>query len=262
MDLKLSGKVVVITGGSSGIGKAIAEAFAKEGSKIAVCARNVNKLEALGKEFSANGYELYTESVDVTNYDEMERFADNVVDHYGRIDVWINNAGQLSSLSIGEMAKEEFQRIIETNFISFFSGTKIAAERMKKTGGGSIINTSSYASLLTAVYRSAYSTSKWAINGLTKISAGELGPFGIRVNAVAPGTINTEMQKAAGRSKEDLDKLCQSFALRRMGEPEEVANVYLFLASHMASYLTGLIIEVSGGKFVVQNADVAWQQRK
>lgn len=262
MDLKMKGKVAVITGASSGIGKAIALAFAKEGCKVAINGRTQSTLDAVKKEFNDQGYELFTSTFDVADYESIEKFADDVADHYGKIDIWVNNAGQFRSSSILEQSMEEWREIMAINVDSCFWGTKAAAKHMKETGGGVIINESSYASILPACYRSSYATSKYAISGFTRCSAGELAPFGIRVNAVAPGTINTQMQATSGRTAADIEKLSKRFALRRMGEPEEVANVCLFLASDMSSYVTGIVIEISGGKLTLQNCDLAWEQRR
>ncbi|MBQ9420454.1 MAG: SDR family oxidoreductase, partial [Lachnospiraceae bacterium] len=116
--------------------------------------------------------------------------------------------------------------------------------------------------ILPPMYRSAYCTSKFGINGLTRMAAAEFAPFGIRVNAVAPGTINTAMQAAAGRTKEDVERVARNFALHRPGEPEEIANIALFLTSDMSSYIDGVVLEASGGKFLSQDCNMAWEQRR
>ena len=262
MDLQIKGKVAVVTGASQGIGKAIAKALAAEGCAVAVCARNQAKLEAVKAEFAAEGYELYIKSVDVAYPQELIDFADEVFAHFGRIDIWVNNVGQFKSKSILEQSMDDWNEIININLGSYFTGTQAAGRCMKQTGGGVIVNVSSYGGIFPAVYRSSYNTSKYAINWLTRCSASELAPFGIRVNAVAPGTINTEMQKASGRTMADIEKLSKSFAMHRMGEPEEVAKVVLFLASDMSSYVDGIVVECSGGKFLAQNCDTAWQEQR
>ena len=262
MDLRLKDKVVVVTGGSQGIGKAIALAFAQEGSKVAICSRSQAKLDATAAEFKDMGYDLYAKSVDVSAAEDLSVFADEVFDTFGRIDIWVNNVGQFKSKSILEQSIDDWNEIMNINLNSYFIGTQAAARKMKETGGGNIVNVSSYGGVFPAVYRSSYNTSKYAINWLTRCSASELAPFGIRVNAVAPGTINTEMQKASGRTLADIEKLAKNFALRRMGEPEEVAGVVLFLASDMSSYVDGIVIECSGGKFLAQNCDTAWTEKR
>jgi NAD(P)-dependent dehydrogenase (short-subunit alcohol dehydrogenase family) len=260
LDLHLKEKVVVVTGGSEGIGKAVAMAFAKEGCRVATCSRSQKKLDAAQEEFKKTGYDLYTKSVDVSIADQLYSFVDEIVDRFSRIDIWVNNTAQTLIKSILELELSEWDQIMKTNLDSYFIGTQAAGRNMKRSGSGSIINVASYGGILPPMYRSAYCTSKHAINWLTRCSAAEFAPFGIRVNAVAPGTINTAMQAAAGRRAEDVAEVAKNFALHRPGEPEEVANVVLFLASDMSSYCDGIIVECSGGKFLAQDCDVAWTQ--
>lgn len=262
MDLHLEGKVVAITGGSEGIGKAIAMAFAREGCKVAICSRSQKKLDAAREEFKEAGYDLYTKSVDVGNSQQMYGFIDDVHARFGRLDIMVNNAAQTVVKSILELDLEEWDRIMKTNLDSYFIGMQAAARYMKEDGGGNIVNIASFGGIMPPMYRSAYCTSKHAINWLTRCAAAEFAPFGIRVNAAAPGTINTEMQKAAGRTAEDVAKVAKNFALHRPGEPEEVAGVVLFLASDMSSYCDGIIVECSGGKFLAQDCDTAWTQMR
>lgn len=262
MELCLKGKVAAITGGSEGIGKAIAKAFAKEGCKVAICSRSQKKLDAAKEEFEKEGYDLYTESVDVSDSEQMYGFVDHVHEYFGKIDIMVNNAAQTVVKSILELDLKEWDRIQRTNLDSYFIGMQAAARYMKESGGGNIVNIASFGGIMPPMYRSAYCTSKHAINWLTRCAAAEFAPFGIRVNAAAPGTINTEMQKAAGRTAEDVAKVARNFALHRPGEPEEVANVVLFLASDMSSYCDGIIVECSGGKFLAQDCDTAWKQMR
>ncbi len=262
MDLGLKGKVVGISGGSEGIGKATAMAFAKEGCKVAICSRSQAKLDAAQAEFKEAGYDIFTKSVDVGAEGQLAGFIDDIVEHYGKIDIWVNNAAMTIVKSILELSLEEWDKVMKTNLDSYFIGTKTAASYMKESGGGIIVNMASFGGILPPMYRSAYCTSKRAIEWLTKCSAAELAPFGIRVNACAPGTINTAMQKAAGRTAADVEKVARNFALHRPGEPEEVAEVVLFLASHMSSYCCGITVECSGGKFISQDCNTAWEQRR
>lgn len=259
MNLNLENKVVAITGGSSGIGKATAEAFAAEGSLVAVCARSVDKLEAMKKDFEDKGFRLFTMSVDVNSKESIYAFAAAVVREYGRLDVWINNVGANTEKSVLEMDDETWDGIMKTNVNSYLYGTQAAARQMKQTGGGAIVNTSSIASIIPSVYKSSYGVSKYAVNGLTRISAGELAPFGIRVNGVAPGSTNTPLAQKVGR---DYSKLLKSNAIQRLAEPEEIANAFVFLASDAASYITGVTLEVSGGKFLLQDTDRAYQEMR
>lgn len=263
MDLKLQGKVVAITGGSEGIGYAMAEAYAREGCKVAVCSRSQAKLDKAAAEFAAKGLgELYTESVDVSEAERLYAFVDHVKRDLGRIDIWVNNTGTTIVKSIMELDLEEWNHVLRTNLNSYFIGTQAAGRVMKEQGGGVILNVASFGGIMPPLYRSAYCTSKYGINGLTRMAAAEFAPFGIRVNAVAPGTINTAMQAAAGRDAEAVKRVAKNFALHRAGEPEEVANVALFLTSDMSSYIDGVVLECSGGKFLAQDCDTAWQQMR
>ena len=263
MNLNLQGKVAAITGGSEGIGYAIAEAYAREGCKVAICSRSQAKLDKAAAEFKAKGLgELYTESVDVSEADRLYAFVDHVKRDLGRIDIWVNNTGTTIVKSILELSLDEWNFVLRTNLNSYFIGTQAAGRVMKEQGGGVILNVASYGGILPPMYRSAYCTSKFGINGLTRMAASEFAPFGIRVNAVAPGTINTAMQAAAGRTKEDVERVARNFALHRPGEPEEVANVALFLTSDMSSYIDGVVLECSGGNFLAQDNNTAWEQRR
>ena len=263
MNLNLQGKVAAITGGSEGIGYAIAEAYGREGCKVAICSRSQAKLDKAAAEFKAKGLgELYTESVDVSEADRLYAFVDHVKRDLGRIDIWVNNTGTTIVKSILELSLDEWNFVLRTNLNSYFIGTQAAGRVMKEQGGGVILNVASYGGILPPMYRSAYCTSKFGINGLTRMAASEFAPFGIRVNAVAPGTINTAMQAAAGRTKEDVERVARNFALHRPGEPEEVANVALFLTSDMSSYIDGVVLECSGGKFLAQDNNTAWEQRR
>ena len=263
MDLNLKGKVVAITGGSEGIGYAMAEAYAKEGCKVAICSRNQAKLDKAAAEFASKGLgELYTESVDVSDADRLYAFVDHVKRDLGRIDIWVNNTATTIVKSILELDLDTWNFIMRTNLNSYFVGIQAAGRVMKEQGGGVILNVASFGGLMPPMYRSAYCTSKYGINGLTRMAASEFAPFGIRVNAVAPGSINTAMQAAAGRTEEDVKRVAKNFALHRAGEPEEVANVALFLTSDMSSYIDGVVLECSGGKFLAQDCETAWQQRR
>lgn len=265
MDLNLKGKIVAITGGSEGIGYAMAEAYGKEGCKVAICSRSQEKLDKAAEAYAKSGLgELYTESVDVSDADRLYAFVDHVKEKFGRIDIFVNNTATTVVKSILEMDLDTWNFIMRTNLNSYLVGTQAAGRVMKEQvpQGGTILNVASYGGILPPMYRSAYCTSKYGINGLTRMAASEFAPFGIRVNAVAPGSINTAMQAAAGRTAEDVKKVARNFALQRPGEPEEVANVALFLTSDMSSYIDGVVLECSGGKFLSQNPYTAWEERR
>lgn len=258
MDMGLRGKVVVITGGSQGIGKAAALEFAKEGCQVCVCARRQERLDAAGAEFETQGFSLFTQQVDVTRYDQLEAFADAVVAEYGRIDVWINNAGANQFKMILDYDYADLMRIVETNLISMIMGSKFAAERMKRTGGGVILSAASFAAREPFAGKAPYAACKSGVLTMTRAMAAEFAPYHIRVNAYIPGLIRTEI------SQPNIDrmgeKLLQDIPLRRYGEPEDLAKALVFLASDAASgYVNGTALEISGGKRCVQNPWYAYE---
>jgi NAD(P)-dependent dehydrogenase (short-subunit alcohol dehydrogenase family) len=260
MELNLQGKVVVITAGGSGIGKAVAEAFAKEGCKIAICDISEPNMENTRKEFEKAGYELFTKMVDASVYEEVEDFADDVVAHYGKMDIWVNNAGIQTRAFILDMDPADWRRVMQVNLDSAFWGIKAAGRCMRESGGGVILNTSSFGGKLSTTRRAPYTASKTGLNALVKIAAGELAPYNIRVNAVAPGTVETAMQNS--RPPEETKKAIARIAMQRGCSTEEVAQTYVFLASDAASYITGAIVDVDGGKVCIQDPDVAWEFAK
>lgn len=252
MDMGLKNKIVVITGGSQGIGKAAALEFAKEGCQVCVCARRRERLETAKEEFEAQGYDLFTYQVDVTKYDQLEAFADAVVAKYGRIDVWINNAGTNQFKMVIDYDYEDLMRIVETNLVSMIMGSKFAAERMKETGGGVILSAASFAAITPYAGKAPYAACKSGVIVMTKALAAEFAPYHIRVNAYIPGLIRTEI------SQPNIDllgeKLLQDIPMKRYGEPEDLAKALVFLASDAASgYVNGTALEISGGKRCVQN---------
>jgi len=258
MELGLKDKVVVITGGSQGIGKAAGLEFAKEGCKVCVCARRQEKLDAAKAEFEALGYELFTMKVDVTKPAELETLADAVVDKYGRIDIWINNAGVNQFKKVIDYEYDDLMRIINTNLTAVIMGSQIAAKKMKETGGGVILSASSYASITPFAGKAPYAACKSGVVSLTKTLAAEFAPYNIRVNAYIPGLIVTEISRA---NVELLgEKLVQDIPMKRLGQPEDLAKAIVFLASDSAAgYINGVALEISGAKRCVQNPWYAYE---
>jgi len=256
MDLKLKGKVVLITGGATGIGKAGAFAFLKEGCKVAICGRTKAKLDHAAQEFREKGYEIIGGTADAGNAAAMNAFADMVVQKYGGIDVWINNAGiNPQRKALLDTTEDEWDEAFRINLKSVFIGTKIAATYMKKQGKGVILNASSFAAIIPAAGGSAYAATKSAISSLTRTSAAELAPCNIRVVAYMPGMIRTAMSEPVIAARPHI---LTEQALGRLGEPEDIADMLVFLASDSAAYITGNSVEISGGRFCVQNPQYAW----
>lgn len=256
MELGLNNKIVVITGGTTGIGRQVALQFALEGCKIAVCDIDNIKLQKIKSEFEQKGFEIYGELVDVSKYDQLEKFAGNVVKVFKKIDIWINNAGIYPQKRIVDMSEKEWELIMNINLKSVFMSSKVVSKLMGESGGGVILNASSYAALIPSAGSGAYAASKSAVLSLTKTLAAELAPLNIRVNAYIPGVIETDLTKDIIKSSHD--KLIEQLALHKIGTPLDVANGIVFLASDAAQYITGTYLEISGGKFCVQNPNYAW----
>lgn len=246
--MRLENKVAIITGASRGIGFAIAEAFVREGAKVAVCGSRLSSAEkavSILREKYPQA-EILPIGVNVNDTEEIKGMVSAVVGKWGRIDALVNNAGVTSTKSILEMTDEDFTSVIDINLVGPFKIIREVAKVMKDNGGGSIINTSSMVGSYGGKMQTAYSSSKFGINGLTKSCAKELGQYNIRVNAVAPGAVATDMAKEF-----TSDKMRQYLAmmtpLGRMAEPDELAGAYVYLASDEATFTTGTIVNVDGG---------------
>lgn len=238
-------KVVIITGGTRGIGYETVRKFLENGAKVALLGsreESVNKALAKLKEENSS-YEVIGFYPDLTKEEEIRKAFEKIEQEFGKIDCLINNAGLSSSTKIEEYTKEEEDKIIDLNIKAVYLCSKVAVPFLKKTKG-SIINTSSMVSIYAQPSGCLYPMSKFAVNGLTKALSRELAGFGIRVNAVAPGITETDMVK--NLPKEMIEPLINSIPLKRIGTPVDIANAFMFLASDMASYITGEILQVDG----------------
>ena len=242
----LKGKVAVITGGTRGIGFATVKKFLENGAKVAVLGsrqetvdKALAKLKEENPEYPVAGY-----WPNLGNYAEVEKVFEEVKEKFGALDILVNNAGISAREKLYDYPAEEFEKIMTLNVNAVFNCSKAAAKLMKEQGGGVILNTSSMVSLYGQPSGCGYPASKFAVNGMTKSLARELGPDNIRVNAVAPGVTKTDMVAALPDAV--IQPLIASIPLRRVGEPEDVANAFLFLASDMASYITGTVLSVDG----------------
>ena len=242
----LQGKVAVVTGGTRGIGFAIVKKFLENGAKVALLGsrqETVDKALQKIKEEDANA-EVVGYWPNLMDASEVEEVFTKVKDMYGSLDILVNNAGVSARESFYDYKPEEFEKVIDLNLNSVFICAQAAAKIMKEQGGGVILNTSSMVSLYGQPAGVSYPASKFAVNGLTKSLARELGKDQIRVNAVAPGVTRTDM--VAALPEDMVKRITAPIPLGRVGEPEEVANAFLFLASDMASYVTGEILSVVG----------------
>lgn len=244
--MRLQNKVAVITGGSRGIGYATAQRFLEEGAVVVVAgstqASADKAVEALQKEFP--GSTVGGISPDLTSMESVQKAFREVTEKYGCIDILVNNAGVSESTPLIQYTEELFDKVIDLNVKGVFNAIRVAAECMAARGEGVILSTSSMVSISGQPSGFAYPTSKFAVNGLTVSLARELGPKGIRVNAVAPGITETDMMKAV--PKEVIEPMIKQIPLRRLGQPRDIANAFVFLASEEASYITGVVLSVDG----------------
>lgn len=243
---QLQGKIALVTGGTRGIGLAIVKAFIEEGASVALCGsrpETAEKALAELKELYPTA-DLMALSPDLASHAEVEEAVAAVKAHYGRIDILVNNAGVSARESLYNYETEAFDRVMDLNVNAIFYASRAVAPIMKEQGGGVILNTSSMVSLYGQPAGCAYPASKFAVNGLTKSLARELGRDNIRVNAVLPGVTRTDM--VAALPKEMVERISAPIPLGRVGEPEEVANAFVFLASDKASYITGALLSVDG----------------
>ncbi len=242
----LKGKVAVITGGSRGIGYATVETFLKEGARVVLCASREETADKAVEQLTEAMPEAQVEGIwpKLSVYDGVKTAFAQIKEKYGRIDILVNNAGMSDSTPFLKYTDETFDKVMDLNVKSVYNCSRAVSEWMKEQGGGVILNTSSMVSLYGQPAGMAYPTSKFAVNGMTLSLARELGPFGIRVNAVAPGITYTDMMKAV--PKEVIDPMIAQIPLRRIGQPEDIANAFAFLASEKASYITGVVLSVDG----------------
>ena len=244
--MRLKDKVAVITGGSRGIGYATAKAFLKEGAVVVIAASNDTSVQKaadqLRQEFPES--KIGAISPNLASLEDVRKAFQYVREHFGCVDILVNNAGVSESTPFIEYTEEAFDKVMDLNVKGVFNATRAAAECMVAKGSGVILSTSSMVSIYGQPSGFAYPASKFAVNGLTVSLARELGPKGIRVNAVAPGITETDMMKAV--PKEVIAPMIKQIPLRRLGQPEDIANAFVFLASEEASYITGVVLSVDG----------------
>lgn len=242
----LENKVAIITGGSRGIGYATVEAFLQEGASVVLCASRQETADRAVAELRERYTSADVEGIypNLSEYASVQSAFDKVAEKYGKIDILINNAGVSESTPFTEYTEETFSKVMDLNIKAVFHCTKAVSEHMIAAGSGVILNTSSMVSVYGQPAGIAYPTSKFAVNGFTLSLARELGPKGIRVNAVAPGITYTDMMRAV--PKEVIEPMIAQIPLRRMGQPEDIANAFVFLASDRASYISGEVLHVDG----------------
>ena len=238
----LENKVAIVTGGTRGIGLATVKAFLDEGAKVILCG---SKKESVDKALN----ELNNENVrgiwpKLDDFNDVKENFDKAISEFGKIDILVNNAGISESTPFDKYSEELFDKVLDLNVKGVFNCCKAVVDKMVEQKSGVILNTSSMVSITGQPGGVAYPTSKFAVNGFTLSLARELGPKGIRVNAVAPGIAYTDMMRAV--PKEVIEPLIARIPLKRLGQPEDIANAFVFLASEKASYITGVVLSVDG----------------
>lgn len=242
----LTGKIAVVTGAARGIGRAIALALAEEGAEVVINYHHSEERSlAVKEEIEARGGKAAVMQCDVSDYESCERFVSAVAEMYGRIDIWVNNAGITKDQLLMRMSEEAFDEVIETNLKGTFQCMRFVSRVMVKQRCGRIINLSSVVGIAGNAGQVNYAASKAGVIGMTKSAAKELAGRGITVNAVAPGFIETEMTSVLSEKVQEQAK--NQIPLGHFGTPEDVASAVVFLASEQAKYITGQMLQVDGG---------------
>ncbi len=246
--MRLEGKTVVVTGSSRGIGRAIAIKAAEEGANVVVNSRKKKSADKVAKEIKDMGGNAIGVKADVSKSNDIKKLIKKTVDEFGKLDVLVNNAGIIKYSSFIELKEKDWDKLMDVDLKGVFLCSQEAAKQMIKQGdGGNIVNISSIAGFIGFMNLPHYCTAKAGVIELTKQMALELAPHKINVNCVGPGAIKTDMTKNIEDSEKELKKILSRIPLGRMGEPDEIANVVVFLASDEASYVTGETVFVDGG---------------
>jgi dehydrogenase/reductase SDR family member 4 len=246
---QLDRKVAIVTGASRGIGKSIAETFAREGAAVVICGRKQDTLEAVAAEFQSLPGKIVARATHVGRLEDLTRLVDETNQQFGRIDIVVNNAGtNIAQGPAVEMDDTQFDKMVEVNLKSAFRLTRLVAPGMAERGWGSIINIASIAGLRPQYHGMLYSMTKAALIMMTQSFAVELGSKGVRVNAIAPGLIQTHLSEYYWKDEDRWSQMQKSQPIKHLGQPNEIASIALLLASDASSYLTGQTIVVDGGR--------------
>jgi 3-oxoacyl-[acyl-carrier protein] reductase len=246
--MRLTDKICIVTGAAQGIGLATALKFAREGATVVVCDIHAEAVEQAVTQCEAAGARAEGHVVDVTKREQVDAMVQAVKERHGRIDVLVNNAGITKDARLQKMTEAQFDAVIDVNLRGVFHCAQAVADTMVAQGRGVILNASSVVGIYGNFGQTNYAASKFGVIGFTKTWSRELGPKGVRVNAVAPGFVETPILSTI--PDKVLDHMRDQVPLKRLGQPEEIANVYAFLASDEASYVNGAVLEVSGGMTV------------
>ncbi|MCW3018848.1 MAG: 3-alpha-hydroxysteroid dehydrogenase [Solirubrobacterales bacterium] len=243
---RLEGKVALITGAAGGIGAAAARRMAQEGARLLLTDADEQGAQRLAQELGDGRADALGH--DVTSEERWQEVVAHALDAHGRIDVLLNNAGVFLAAPLTDTLVEDFRRVIDVNVTGVFLGMRTVTPAMIEQSAGSVINLSSVAGLMGSPFLMAYAASKWAVRGMSKVAARELAQFGVRVNSLHPGQIDTDMNtRQRERTPELIDKLIRGIPLRRIGTPEEVADAIVYLAGDESVYVTGSELVIDGG---------------
>jgi len=243
----LDGKAAIVTGAGRGIGQTVAGMLARHGARVVLADVDLAAAEAAAAEIVAAGGQAVGVDTDVSDEAQVEQLVETCVQTFGAVDIVVNNAGIIRDATLRKMELDQFRAVLEVNLTGTWLMTRAAAARMREQQSGAIVNMSSISGKVGLVGQTNYSAAKAGIVGLTKASAKELAPHGIRVNAIQPGLILTPM---TAKMREDIKEAkLKEIPLGRIGDPEEVAGVVLFLASPLSSYVTATVTEVTGGRY-------------
>lgn len=259
MLLDLADKVVVVTGAGRGIGRAIAESFLREGSRVVVTDVSADALSWFEPARATAGSDGVAEVCDVRDTTRVTEVINGVAERFGGVDVLVNNAGIMGEGLIDEIDDETWDRCFDVNVGGVFKLCRAVVPIMKRQGSGRIINAASFAAIVPSIGSGAYAAAKAAVVQLTRTLAGELGPWNITVNAYAPGMIPSGINTFAEMVPADQERLLNTLTLRRWGDAAEVADLIMFLASDAARYITGTLVDVSGGKLATQLPQRAYE---
>jgi len=252
MLIDLKNKVSIVTGAGRGIGNEIAKTLAAEGAIVAITDIRQDLLDEATAEWQRNGWRGLQLLCDVREAKDNKAVVEAVDKAFGRIDILVNNAGVASGARVEDLAEETWDLNMDVNLKGTFLMCQAVIPVMKRQRSGRILNAASFAAIVPSIGGAAYAASKSGVEGLTRVLAGELGAHEITVNCYAPGMIPTGMNRFAERTDVEKSRLLDTLTLRRWGSPKDVANLICFLSSDLAAYITGTMVDVSGGKFATQ----------
>ena len=262
MLIDLEGRRAIVTGGGRGIGRAIARRLAREGVRVGVADFRRELLDDVAAEWEREGWEGFQRLCDVRVAADCRAVAGEAEERFGAIDILVNNAGVAGGGRVERLTEEAWDANLDVNLKGTFLMCQAVLPAMRRAKAGRIVNASSFAAIIPSIGSAAYAASKSGVESFTRVLAGELGPDGITVNCYAPGMIPTEMNRFAERSEAMKEVLLDTLSLRRWGEAEDIAGLVCFLASDQAGYITGAMIDISGGKFATQQPWMAYREER